>query len=315
MGRGRAESTLALVEAAAAILADIQPASVRAVCYQLFTRGLIPSMARRETNRISGLLTRAREEGVVPWEWIVQEGRSIERAGTWRDPAGFAQAIMGAYRRNKWAGQPRRLMVVSEKGTVRGTLGPVLDTFEIDFLPVGGYSSATRVYELAGAASLARPLLVLYLGDYDPSGMGMSVQDLPRRLASYSPLLDAPTRDAVRAWTDEQVADFLEGAGIQFRRVALTAADTRRLGRRLSFPASDKRTDTRYRWFAEHYGARCWELDALSPVDLRARVEAAIDAEIDHVAWDRYVRAEQVERASIEATVMQWNRISGLASE
>ena len=32
------------------------------------------------------------------------------------------------------------------------------------------------------------------------------------------------------------------------------------------FPAADKRADPRYRWYVGRYGARCWELDALSPV-------------------------------------------------
>jgi hypothetical protein len=78
MGRGRSQKTLDLVEQARAILEQIQPASVRAVCYQLFTPRVIPSMAKRDTNRISDLLARAREEGAIPWAWVVQEGRAIE---------------------------------------------------------------------------------------------------------------------------------------------------------------------------------------------------------------------------------------------
>jgi hypothetical protein len=86
-GWGRAASTLALVAIAHAILAEIRPASVRAICYQLFVRGLLASMAKKDTNRISGLLTHAREAGEIPWAWIVQEGRAIEDVPTWRDPA------------------------------------------------------------------------------------------------------------------------------------------------------------------------------------------------------------------------------------
>ena len=313
MGRGRSEATYTLLSAARDILETIQPCSVRAVCYQLFTRGLIPSMTKTETNRISALLTRAREEDEIPFEWIVQEGRAIERVATWDDPAAFARAIQASYRRNKWAGQARDVILVSEKGTVRGTLEPVLDTFEVDFLPVGGYGSATRVYELARAE---RALLVLYLGDFDPSGMGMSVQDLPRRLARYSADPDdAPTKAAIRDWSDEEVADFLAEGGIEFRRIALTASDTEDLGLGLSFRASDKTADSRYAWFVQHYGDRCWELDAMSPVDLRQRVETAIQEEIEPVAWERYVRAEAAELESIETTLSTWNGISGLARE
>jgi hypothetical protein len=45
MGRGRSATTTALLSRARDILERIQPCSVRAVAYQLFTHGLIPSMA------------------------------------------------------------------------------------------------------------------------------------------------------------------------------------------------------------------------------------------------------------------------------
>jgi hypothetical protein len=292
MGRGRSQKTLDLVNQAREILEEIQPASVRAVSYQLFVRGLIASMAKVSTNRVGSILTRAREEGEIPWAWIVQEGRPIEAIATWQDPAAFARAVQASYRRDKWQGQPKRIIVVSEKGTVRGTLGPVLNEFEIEFLPVGGYASATRVHELAEASS-DKGMLLLYLGDHDPSGRHMSDEDLPQRLARYS---------------DDREA-------IEVRRIALTAPDTEALGRTLGFPATDKRADTRYQWFVRNHGRRCWELDAMNPNVLRDRVRAAILAEIDAAHWDRYVAAEEAERVSIVQTLSTWKSISGLARE
>jgi hypothetical protein len=315
MGRGKSQKSLNLIDAAKDILAEIQPATIRGLCYQLFNRGLIDSMAKKHTNRVSELLTAAREDGTIPWSWVVQEGRAIEEVPTWRDPAAFARVIMGAYRKDKWAAQPRRIIVVSEKGTCRGVLAPVLDAYEVDFLPVGGFSSSTRVYELAQSATPDRPLLLIYLGDFDPSGMGMSVQDLPRRLLSYSTAADAPSREEVRGWTETTVEYCLLEAGLVFRRITLTESDCDHIGHELSFPASDKRHDTRYPWFVRQYGDQCWELDSMNPNDLRARVETAIRAEIDPVAWNRYVHAEEVERASIETTLTAWNSISGLAPE
>ena len=313
MGRGRSAATRDLLEAARDILETIQPCSVRAICYQLFTRGRIPSMAKPETNRISTLLTWAREEDEIPFDWIVQEGRAIEQVSTWADPAAFARTVQAAYRRNKWAGQAQDLIVVSEKGTVRGTLGPVLDTYEVDFFPVGGYGSTTRVYELAQRATPTRPLVILYLGDYDPSGLHMSAVDLPRRLAFQAHrTAGGVTRAESRAWVDAVAWRYLAHGGLVFRRLALTDEDTQTLGPRVSFPASDKATDPRATWFVQRYGRRCWELDAMNPNTLRTRVEAAIAAEIEPSAWTRYVTAERVEQASIVDTLATWNRISGL---
>jgi hypothetical protein len=315
MGRGKSRRSLELIEPSIEILREIQPASVRAVCYQLFTRGLIPSMAKAETNKVGRLLTEAREEGEIPWEHIVQEGRAIEKISTWADPASFARAVQASYRRNKWAGQPSHVIVVSEKGTVRGTLAPVLDEFEVDFLPVGGYASATRVKGLAQEGDPDHPLTLLYLGDHDPSGRGMSDLDLPRRLLRYAmdePETNRETKQELRETDDDEIAVRLSTYGINVARIALVGRDLDALGPDLSFPASDKVDDPRYDWFVETFGAHCWELDAMNPNALRARVTAAIEGVLDRGAWDRYVAAEAAEGVSIEKTLKTWNAISGL---
>ena len=45
-GRGEARKTLALVDKAIEIASEIQPASVRAICYRLFVAGFIDNMSR-----------------------------------------------------------------------------------------------------------------------------------------------------------------------------------------------------------------------------------------------------------------------------
>src|SRR5690242_12852082 len=101
MGRGKSARTLALVEAAIEVLRDIQPASVRAVCYRLFTMGVIESMAKAETNRVSTQLTWAREQGLLPWGWIVDETREAERINAWENPAAYVETVKRAYRRDR----------------------------------------------------------------------------------------------------------------------------------------------------------------------------------------------------------------------
>src|SRR4051794_18217995 len=131
MTRGRSRRSLDLVHSAVSILAEIQPASVRAVCYQLFVRGAIRSMGRNETNRVSRLLRDARERDEIPWPWIVDETRRPERVAQWDDPEQFFDVVSRSYRRDRWTLQPDRVEVWSEKGTIRGTLAPVLDEFGV----------------------------------------------------------------------------------------------------------------------------------------------------------------------------------------
>ena len=128
----------------------------------------------------------------------------------------------------------------------------------------------------------------------------MSEEDLPKRLHAYR----ANDREQQGiAWWDEP---HFEKTHITIVRVALSHADVHDPALP-SFPLDTKRGDPRHGWYrGAGYGTHCWELDALSPVILRERVEPAIVARLDLSVWMRYVAAEQVERESITATVSAW---------
>jgi hypothetical protein len=81
--RGLGKATMTMVDTAIEILKEQNPMTVRGVCYQLFNRKLIPEMSRKNTSKVSRVLVSARERDLVPWEWIVDETRPIERAAQW----------------------------------------------------------------------------------------------------------------------------------------------------------------------------------------------------------------------------------------
>src|SRR5258705_956385 len=110
-----AQRSLDLIEAMHAVTKAAQPITGRGVGYKLFTRGLIASMAKPEMQRVYRLLREARERGLIPWEWIVDENRAIERVSTWDDPAEYARCVAQSYRRDFWNQQPVRVEVWSEK--------------------------------------------------------------------------------------------------------------------------------------------------------------------------------------------------------
>lgn len=114
---------LELIQASYDILEEIEPATVRAVCYRLFTAGIIPDMSERSTGKVSRQLTWARENDELPWEWIVDETRTPERVSSWADPKSYIRAVKRSYRKDLWRDQDNKVEVWSEKGTVRGTSG------------------------------------------------------------------------------------------------------------------------------------------------------------------------------------------------
>ncbi len=283
MGRGLSQATITLRNQCHAILAEIQPATVRAVCYRLFVMKAIPDMSKNSTAKVSRILTRGREEGHIPWAWIVDEARELELVSMWQDPTAYADEVKRSYRRDRWVAQPQRVEVWSEKGTMRGTLRPVLEAYGVGFRVMHGFTSATVANDIAQATKRHdQPLRVFYLGDWDPSGMHMSERDIPERLTKY-------------------------GAYVDFSRLALTPGDTRLPDVAMTaFAAEDKRKDPRYKWFVSTVGRWCWELDALSPVLVRDRVEHAIRSMIDWETWNRHDMVERAELVSLNDVLVPW---------
>jgi hypothetical protein len=154
----------------------------------------------------------------------------------------------------------------------------VLNEFAVGFRVLHGFSGATTLYDAAQDDD-GRPLIILYVGDYDPSGMWMSERDIPERIARYG------------------------GEHIEVRRIAITAAQTAGLP---SFPAADKRKDPRCAWFVKTFGKQCWELDAMDPPVLRATVKARIKALIEPVAWKRCVVVNAAEQESLRDVLTSW---------
>jgi hypothetical protein len=234
--RSLPETIKPMVEAAA-------PITVRGVGYKAFVAKLIKSMSQPDMQRVYRLLKEAREMGVIPWSWIVDETRELERAASWNDPKEFAESAARQYRLDFWKQQPSRCEVWSEKGTIRGVLQPVLDEYGVGFRVMHGFASATVVNDVAAVYDHdRRRMTALYVGDFDPSGLYMSGVDLPERLAKYG------------------------GDHVQVKRIALTQEQLAPLP---SFPARDKRKDPRYEWFVYEHGEHCWEIDALDPNELR----------------------------------------------
>ena len=157
-------------------------------------------------------------------------------------------------------------------------LKPVLDQYAVGFRVMHGFTSATAVNDVAGDND-GRDLLVLYVGDFDPSGLYMSECDLPQRIAEYG------------------------GEHVQFTRIALLSDQTAGLP---SFPASDKRKDPRYRWFVERYDSRCWEIDAMDPRDLRECAEERIKSLIEPTAWARCETVNAAELESLQTILSKW---------
>jgi hypothetical protein len=238
-------------------------------------------MVVKYTKKVSRVMTAMRETGELNWTQIVDDSRAVDRVSTWSNPSAIINAAVRGYRRNYWQDQDSLVEVWSEKSTVAGVLAPVLNEYGVTFRVMKGFGSFTSVRQAAEDSfdvPDGKNAVVLYMGDYDPSGMYMSEVDLPKRLERY-------------------------GSVWQFERIAVLESDTFDLP---AFDAATKSDDMRYRWFVENYGHQCWELDAINPTDLRTSVREQIETRLNLPAWENAKRIEAVEVASMKQFHKAW---------
>ena len=149
-------------------------------------------MAKGEVDKAGRLIRIAREEGFIPG-LIVHTGRRAEESlPQWDDPEVYAECVQRGYRRNKWNNQPTYIAVWSEKSTVEGTIRPVLKELRTRSSPSTDSVRQRRYGTRSRRAGRDQPTLLLYIGDWDPSGLCMSELDLPKRMRGTPPT-DRPT--------------------------------------------------------------------------------------------------------------------------
>jgi hypothetical protein len=293
MSRGKSQASLDIIAAAAHIL-EREKTNVRGVCYALFVGTdiptaprLIPSVAKIQTDKVSRLLVGARLDGIIPWESIFDDTRELEQPPAWRDPAHYFRSVAEQFAKRHWARQPRLIQLWSEKSTVKAWLAEILDRYQLPFMVTHGNQGWTWLYRIAQMSlDLPKPLLVLLVNDFDPSGLFMTERDLPERLAEID-------------------------HNIELRRIMLLREDC------IGLPSWDyhEKKNLLNAWFERNYGPVAWELDAVAPAVLRARGEETLVAEIDWPAWEKSLRDERRyqrwSRQKSLAIAAEWERMQG----
>jgi hypothetical protein len=231
--------------------------------------------------RVSRIMTKARDDGRCPWEWIVDRSRPIYSPNVWADPAGYAQTVQRSYRKDYWATQPEYCEVWVEKDAVIGSISDLCDELGVTVRPFKGFNSTTKVHEAAEwLAGIAKPITIFYCGDHDASGRCIDTEGAGR-VMSY-------------------------GSRFRLKRLAIHKSDIHKFNLP---PQRVKDTDSRARSFREKYGNETVELDALPPNELRRRIRTAIEGKLDQEKWERAIAVEQVELRNIVETVRGWGKI------
>jgi 5S rRNA maturation endonuclease (ribonuclease M5) len=277
MARGEWEQTTQFIRTASEILEAEHPMTVRQLFYRLVSAGVLKN-SDKHYHYVSRMMTKARLDGRIEFDWIVDRSRPEYEASVWKDVTAYGKAIKNSYRKDYWELQPCYAEIWCEKDAVIGSIQDVTNDYGVRVVVGRGFQSTTRVQEIAErlASKQDKEIHVFYLGDHDPSGVDIQ-RDLRERV--WSALLDL---DACPS--------------LEIERLAIHASDIQDFNLP---PLLVKDSDSRAAEFTAKHGPNCVELDALPPSELRRRIAEAVEGILDKEGWDRAVRIEGVELASI----------------
>lgn len=280
----------AVIDQANGIIAEYQrqgfTLTLRQLYYQFVARALIPN-TMQSYKRLGQIVNDGRMAGLIDWEAIEDRTRNVQRVSTWKDPESIIDACAASFRVNRWADQPAHVEVWIEKEALVGVIEPVCTEFYVPFFACRGYTSQSEQWRAGGRLNRqhrnGKRVVVLHLGDHDPSGLDM-------------------TRD-----NDERLALFAGGEGIvEIRRLALNMDQVRRYR---PPPNPAKETDSRFGEYIKRYGDQSWELDALEPTLIDSLIRGQITDLIDHARWQAATEREDDYRRQLEGAAERWDEV------
>src|SRR5271169_187464 len=124
MAKAEWKRTTELIDAATAILEEQQPMTIRQLFYRLVSTGLIPN-DRKHYQLVSRVMTKARDDGRIPFEAITDRSRPEYVPNVWDDAAGYALAIRDSYHKDYWATQTHHVEIWVEKDAIIGSIEEV----------------------------------------------------------------------------------------------------------------------------------------------------------------------------------------------
>ena len=282
-------ASLGIIRQANEIIADYAAQgfrlTLRQLYYQFVARDLVAN-TQRSYKRLGNIISDARLAGLVDWDAIEDRTRSLEHNPHWHDPAAIVAAAARSFRIDKWADQPCRVEVWIEKEALVGVIERICRDLDVAWFACRGYVSQSEQHaagrRFASYIDAGQDVVLLHLGDHDPSGLDM-------------------TRD-----NDQRLALFARTHDITVRRLALNRDQIDTYG---PPPNPAKLTDSRYQQYAQEHGNQSWELDALDPGVIEVLIDDAVSEYLDEDAWAVASDREDDDRARLREVQTRWPEI------
>lgn len=251
--------------------------TVRQLYYQLVANAIIPN-TEKSYKKITSLVNDARMAGLVDWDAIEDRTRSFIRKGRWESGGHILRSCAIGFHMDMWRNQDYRLFCIVEKEALAGVLERSCSQYDIPLLAARGYPSGTilRSFVEEDLSRTDQSIVILHLGDHDPSGIDMS-RDLEQRIRLFGDQYDL---------------------SIDFKRIAL---NMEQIHEQSPPPNPAKTTDARFVEYRRRFGDESWELDALNPSFLNSLIKDEVDQYVDEEAWDQRIEEIQLVKEKLNS--------------
>jgi hypothetical protein len=282
MARGTSEATQQLDKYIVHVVNQYDVIGVRQLFYQLVSYGFPKTEATYK--KIINRVVKLRQDRTIPWYKIEDAGRTPL---VW-DTRSVEEkvAALGNVSVDYWETQPMAVEMWIEKAGLVGVIQGTCSEFRVPVMATRGFPSWSVLYQTANRIMTDennRNLTILYAGDYDASGMGIS-DALEEQLTEALEVVGATK--GFQSWGLPQI--FVE-------RIALTPEQITQF----NLPERPhKSSDSRTANFVARTGAEgAVELDALNPNDLNTLIRYEIEAKIEEpAAWSKLKEMEVTEK-------------------
>lgn len=290
--------------------------TLRQLYYQFVARDLIPNQ-QKEYKRLGDIVNRARLAGLLDWNYIVDRTRNLRDLAHWDDVPNIMEAISQQFRTERWANQPTRVEVWIEKDALVGVLESVCPGLDVPYFSCRGYTSQSEMWgaaqRLGAYVRQGQNVVVVHLGDHDPSGVDMT-RDITQRIRDFM------TQDYLNAFGHEFEGDSVKVSTIldkmadrchgrdpfEVRRIAL---NWNQIEEYEPPPNPAKLTDSRSAKYVANYGDDSWELDALDPNTLATLINSEVEEIRDDEQWAQDTMAMSNERARLGVVAERWDEV------
>lgn len=281
--------------------------TVRHIYYLCSGQGIVGKdhgSDRTNSNIVGKALLRSRWDGDLDWSRIVDGTRELSKPIFWEGAPDFLENVVPQFKLDKWAGQTSRVVLAVEKDAIAGMLEDLCREHQVPLLPFRGQLSDSTLYDLAKHITQwnCDTVQILYLGDFDPSGMSID------RAVFGNDEAEAD-EDEYFGKLKNMLYRFFEYKGsprVEYTRIGIVLDDLDN-PEYADFILPASRTDKNFPRFMKdtHGDDRTLGIDALDAETLIARTKMWIELFIDQDIWQSQEGRYKEELARLQALKLE----------